>query len=130
MKIISSIFTAIITLIVVVLTIIILTAQKTGPFTELYFSNHNELPMNIRLTQSYEFNFTIHNMEHTSRGYHYTAYIGYNNKDIKIMESDVWLSHNQSITIPVAFKIDEPFEEAELSINLNDKKINFWVGQI
>jgi len=41
------------------------------PLTEVYFENHTELPKHLFLNQSYDFTFTVHNLEEQDMNYEY-----------------------------------------------------------
>jgi len=109
------------------------TVKVEQPFTQLYFENPTNLPKVMLKGNSYEFSFTIENMEYEEKMYNFV--ILYENefeRDI-IMTSSAKLKHGQSITIPVNLQISGSFEN-ELSNNTKisiqlinmDQEIHFW----
>ena len=41
------------------------------PLTEVYFENHTKLPANVFLNRSYNYTFTVHNLEYRTMNYQY-----------------------------------------------------------
>ena len=50
------------------------TTKKPETFTELYFENHLTLPAKIKPKETYNFTFTIHNLENRDMDYSYRIY--------------------------------------------------------
>lgn len=105
--------------------------KQPETFTELYFTDHLNLPKEIELETPYSFEFSVHNQEH--QDFTYTYEVTTNNQESTqvIVEGLFFLEHNEKKTIPVTFQISPPFERIKITVNLVNKNqpIHFWVEQ-
>lgn len=105
------------------------TTIKPETFTELYFENHLALPTTAVKEQSYDFNFTIHNLENKDMQYTYNMYIQIGNQKQSLDKKTVFIKNNEYKTITEGFKLTEDIERARIVINLINKnqEIAFWI---
>jgi len=124
------------------------------PLTELFIENHTKLPVNIFLNKSYNFSFSVHNLEYQDVLYNYTvnAYDVNNTLIKEIGKGSFTLANNESKTTLVNYKFDDSFERAKIEVVINKNLIgtpdfkrklwwpdpnyptsidvHFWVGEI
>ena len=105
------------------------------PLTEVYFENHTSLPGNIFLNKSYDFSFTVHNLEYREMNYTYDMNIEYANKTGTVNSGKFSLENNETTTIKKSFSFAEPFDRAKIEIvvkkdNNESIDIHFWVDEI
>lgn len=116
------------------------------PLTEVYFEEHTKLPKYLFLNKSYNFSFTVHNLEYIPMNYSYEINIEYGNKTIGLDRGEIALGNNESRTIFESLKILENFEKARIGLeikklfenslqkdpNLMNRTIDlhFWVEEI
>jgi hypothetical protein len=86
------------------------------PLTEIYFENHTKLPINIFLNESYDYSFTIHNLEYQEMEYNYTVLAEYNTTIVELDKGVVVLEDNTSITYERNFSMNEPFKRARIEV--------------
>ncbi|MDD5149120.1 MAG: hypothetical protein PHC28_01385 [Flavobacterium sp.] len=89
------------------------------PLTEMYFENHTELPAYLFLNQTYNFSFSIHNLEYIDMDYNYSIALGYNNKTYVLEKNNVTIKNNETTTIFQEFAILENFERGVIDITLD-----------
>jgi hypothetical protein len=115
--------------IVVVIVTLFLTRPAPESFTELYFSNHQELPKSINLNQKYNYEFMIHNLENREYQYDYTISTELYNFDLSCENPDLWLEGNETRkteTDDPALFIKEPIYTITFNYRLvNSKYITF-----
>jgi len=101
------------------------------PLTELYFTQHLELPKTIEVNKTYNFSFSVHNLEYEPIIYKYEVTGEYNNKTVQFDINSIGLDNNQTKTIDETFKINEHFDRAKISVNLLNRQevIHFWVDE-
>lgn len=80
--------------IVIVVATLFLTKPAPESFTELYFNNHQTLPKNVNLNEKYNYEFTIHNLEHQEKEYALTISTELYNYDLTCERADLWLEGN------------------------------------
>lgn len=100
-------------------------SKQPETFTELYFTDHLSLPKQIKQGVPYHFEFTVHNLEYKDFTYVYEV-----TADTLILENGQFLlKHDEIKTIPVTFRIVQPFERMKITVNLVNKNqpIHFWV---
>ncbi|MFH1209987.1 MAG: hypothetical protein V1663_04325 [archaeon] len=120
---------------VIILTIflVILSQIPKGiePLTELYFTQHLELPKTVQVNQTYNFSFSVHNLEYKAIIYQYEVIGEYNNKTVQFDINSIGLDNNQTKTVEESFKINENFDRAKISVNLLNREevIHFWVDE-
>jgi hypothetical protein len=118
------------------LVVLIMIPKGIEPLTEVYFENHTSLPINVYLGKTYNFSFTIHNLEYQDMGYNYT--VSKYNENETLMEEigsgSFVLSNNQSKTITQEYRFNSSFDRSKIEIlvkkdNLNitpEFKKRFW----
>lgn len=109
------------------------TTVKPETFTELYFANHLGLPKEIKLGTLYSFQFVVHNLEYRDFTYIYevSAEDEEGKNKIILSRNRFLLKHDEIKTVPVTFKIINPFRRMKITVNLINKNqpIHFWVEQ-
>lgn len=116
------------------------------PLTEAYFENHTKLPANLFLNKSYNFSFTVHNLEYMNMTYSYNVDMSYGNKTQNIDNGSIFLGNNETASIFEEFRINEHFKRASINIlilkmnenpmqkdpNLKNRTIDlhFWADEI
>jgi len=96
------------------------------PLTELYFENHISLPAQIFSIKTYNFSFTIHNIEYQEMGYNYTI-IAYDTNDtiIKQISSQyTTIPDNQSTTILQEYNLPKGFDRAKIQVVIYKDHLN------
>jgi len=112
------------------------------PLTELYFENHTKLPVYIFPSQTYNFSFTIHNLEYQEMGYNYSIDV-YKDGDnggeywYTLDSGRVLMGNNESRTIDGKFALSKGFERARIQVVIDKddlgivpdfKKKLWWPG--
>jgi hypothetical protein len=120
----------------VFLFILIQIPKGIEPLTELYLENHTTLPAYLFLNHSYNFSFTVHNLEYTDMKYEYIIEAVNESGDtlFEIDRENISLADNESKTIKENFSFSKPFERAEINVLLNkitsgndiNSKRKFW----
>ena len=111
-------------LIISVLVVFNIIAEKKPGFTELYFS---DIPKTIKINENANFSFGIHNLENKKMDYSYEIYARTN----KIDEGNVILNHDETKIITKSFRVNKAKESSiPISVKLLDKdqEIHFWVN--
>jgi hypothetical protein len=101
------------------------------PLTELYFSDHLNLPTAAAVDEPIRFSFTIHNLEGEDMVYEYAIEVVYDDAVHSVVEDSVVIADGFSETVDTAVAITEPFERARVEVLLENKgqSIHFWVDQ-
>ncbi|MDD5192761.1 MAG: hypothetical protein PHH54_00930 [Candidatus Nanoarchaeia archaeon] len=89
------------------------------PLTELYIENHTSLPKNVFLDKTYNFSFSVHNLEYQDVEYNYTVN-AYDVNDTLLFSIDsgsFTLANNETNTISENYVFDKKFK------NFNRAKI-------
>lgn len=105
------------------------------PLTEVYFENHTNLPKNVFWNQSYNFTFTVHNLEYREMNYSYNVTLSYNNKTRGEDFGWMRLGNNESASVWQDFRIGEHFERAQIVVVVGKNEtdsidIHLWVDEI
>ena len=126
-----------ISIVILTIFILILTTIPIGiePLTEVYFENHTKLPANLFLNRSYNFSFSVHNLEYKEMKYDYTIHAEYGNFSKLLSTNSFILADNQTSTFFHNFSFQEQFERAKIKVvvikeNQETIDIHFWVDQI
>lgn len=95
------------------------------PLTEMYFENHTKLPVYIFPNQSYNFSFTIRNLEYQKMRYYYDVSAFDENETLisEIDSGEFILENNQSSTLFKDFILNRGFARAKVVVQL-DKDIS------
>ena len=90
------------------------------PLTEVYFEDHTMLPAYLFLNQTYNYSFTVHNLEYQEMKYYYTinAYDENNTLLYKMDEGEIHLYNNESKTIYEEFIMRDSFDRTSIVINI------------
>ena len=105
--------------------------RKPEGTTELFFSDHFNLPKQIEAGEPYSFEFTTHNFEYEELTYFYEVIVSNNEVNNLMKKGEFVLQHDQTITIPVEFIMSDNFGRAKVVVRLTNKnqEINFWVEE-
>jgi hypothetical protein len=108
-------------IIILAIFLIVLSQIPTGiePLTEVYFENHTKLPKYLFLEKEYDFDFTIHNLEHQKMGYVY--YVDIIEEDGSVFQSEsgyIILEHDESETIHSTINFPQGFTKAKTKITV------------
>lgn len=109
---------------------VLATTIQPERFTELYFEDHMNLPKKAVKDESYEFRFTIHNLEYKPVNYIYEVSIKHGDNKQLLETKKITLIQNEYKTIPIYYKITEKIDRAKIVINLINKsnqQINFRI---
>ena len=95
------------------------------PLTEVYIENHTSLPVNVFLNKSYNFSFSVHNLEYQKMGYEYTikTYDVNDSLLFEIGKGSFNLLNNESETIDSSYKFNESFGRAKIEIAVSKIKL-------
>lgn len=106
-------------------------SKQPETFTELYFTDHLDLPKEIELEVPYFFEFTTHNLEYEDFTYVYEVTMDDGENTVVFDKGQFTLKHGEEKTIPVTFHISQLTERIKVTINLINKKqsVHFWLGQ-
>ncbi|MDP3727887.1 MAG: DUF1616 domain-containing protein [bacterium] len=117
------------TLLLVFLFISLKTSEES--FTELYFEDHTNLPSTIALGETYDFSFSIHNLEQETTNYEYVVYIVEEDGTTTLVDSSsIKLKNEETATIGESFTLEDSFTTAKLVVELNTgEEIHFWITQ-
>jgi len=102
----------------VFLAVLILIPKGIEPLTELYLENHTELPINVYLEKTYNFSFTIHNLEYQDMRYNYTISKYDENGSLieEIGSGNIVLANNESKTITQEYSFNSSFDRAKIEV--------------
>ena len=104
-------------------------SKRPETYTELYFTDHLNLPKQLEPETQYEFEFSVHNLEYKDFTYIYEV-TATDEKGEIILDgrSQLLLKHDETGNVDVAFQTPESFERIKISVNLVDKgqMIHFW----
>jgi hypothetical protein len=90
------------------------------PLTEVYFENHTALPAYLFLNQTYNYSFTVHNLEYQEMRYTYSI-DAYDENDSLLYNMDFdefILLDNESKTIDEQFIMNEHFNRTKIVVNV------------
>lgn len=114
-------------IVIVVAFLIVLSFIPLGiePLTELYIENHTSLPVNVFLEKTYNFSFSVRNLEYQDVEYNYTvnAYDVNNTLLFSIDSGSFVLSNNETNTINENYIFDKSFK------NFNRVKIEVVINK-
>jgi hypothetical protein len=90
------------------------------PLTEVYFENHTELPSIIQVYSTYNFSFTVHNLEYQKMGYNYSVN-AYDENDALLFSIDsgnIVLEDNETRTISEKFTVIKSFSRMRVVVSI------------
>ena len=90
------------------------------PLTEVYFENHSKLPSLIQINNTYNYAFTINNLEYQKMRYVYNISVfSQNNSLIKHLDTgELILEFNESKTLMKNLTFTEEIHRAKIIINV------------
>ncbi len=105
------------------------TTVQPETFTELYFENHTQLPNSIEPNKTYNFSFTLHNLEYRDMNYPYEVYIDADGTKQMLDQNTVFVKNAGYKTIAESFTPTVPMGRVKIVANLINKnqQISFWV---
>lgn len=106
-------------------------SKQPETFTELYFTDHLNLPKEIELEVPYFFEFTTHNLEYEDFTYVYEVTMNGGENTVVFDKGQFTLKHDEERTIPVTFHISQLTGRTKITVNLVNKNqpIHFWLEQ-
>lgn len=108
---------------------VLATTVQPERFTELYFEDHLKLPTRAVKNDTYEFRFTIHNLEHKRMEYPYEVSADYDGQIQVFDRKKVTLDHDEYKTITVYFELVDQVDKVRMTVRLVNKNqdIGFWL---
>lgn len=111
--------------------------------TELYFTDHAQLPTTYTASNSQTIKFTIHNLEHQTTKYRFRLIAQTANKEQSLSDDIITLAHgdsqdiNQNITVPpldrrVKIRVNLQYHSIPLghdTTSLETQDIHYWVNR-
>jgi len=94
------------------------------PLTEVYFENHTKLPNVIFLNKTYNFTFTVHNLEYMPMDYKYNIDAEFLGGNFNMDSGTFSLQNNESTQITENFQFHDHFEKAKIRIEISRLKDN------
>ena len=103
-------------------------SKRPETYTELYFTDHLNLPKQLEPETQYEFEFSVHNLEYKDFTYVYEITATDENGEIILDKGQFLLKHDEVEDVGVTFQIPESFKRIKISVNLVNKNqiIHFW----
>lgn len=95
--------------------------QEDKNIIELYFENQTALPNDIVVNQTYNFSYTLRNLEDTDRTYYVSVDMYYGNDSLqrrRILYSSLRVPQGKKLTVPVSFTISETFSLVKISVSV------------
>jgi hypothetical protein len=96
--------------------------QKLVPipetFTELYFSDHLNLPKQIGAGKDVSFSFVIHNLEGKDMTYPYVVYLKFNNSMVVLSNDSVIVKKDEYKTIDVSYEPKVSTNNGTITVSL------------
>ncbi len=91
------------------------------PLTEVYFENHTELPSVIELDETYNYSFTVHNLEYQRTRYTYTIdmYDEQGNWTDSLDSGEFVLAHDESVRVDNVFNFGYPINRTKIVVNVS-----------
>lgn len=110
------------------------------PLTEVYLENHTLLPSGALLNKTYNYTFTVHNLEYRNMTYTYDVYIEYTNKSLNLSDYTIHsggftLTDNETISIKEYYYFNKTFNRAKIKTivykdNNESIDVHFWVNEV
>jgi len=95
------------------------------PLTEVYIENHTLLPINVFLNKTYNFSFSVHNLEYQKMGYTYTIKVYDINETFlfEVGKGKLVLVNNETETINADYKFNQSFGRAKIEVLVKKIKL-------
>jgi hypothetical protein len=110
------------------------------PLTEVYLENHTTLPVGGLVNKTYNYTFTVHNLEYREMSYSYEVLVEYDNESLNLEDKilgrgDFSLADNESITIKEFYYFDKSFDRAKIKTivykdNNESIDVHFWINEV
>lgn len=96
--------------------------------TELYFSDHLNLPKNIEIGKDYPFEFTVRNLEYEKETYKYDVVVSENGNDTIVDSGEFVIENDTTNTISINLSMLTHFVRGKMTVRLMNKneEISFW----
>jgi len=108
-------------LVILIVFVVVLQFIPLGiePLTELYFEDHTSLPKYIFPGQSYNFSFSVRNLEYQEMGYDYSVDVYKGDEFWYTLDSGrVLVGDNESVRVDERFLLSGGFDRARVLINI------------
>jgi len=117
----KKVFIAGIVLLAIFLVVLTFIPLGIEPLTEVYFENHTQLPSTIELGKTYNYSFTIHNLEHQKMRYTYSIdmYDEKGNLTDNLRTDEIILNHDDSYTIQNSFEFEHHINRTKIVVNVS-----------
>ncbi len=108
--------------------VVLATTKQPEPFTELYFSNPNNLPKLITARVAARFSYEVVNHEAQTENYQADVTMVENGRSRSLGNAEFSLADEQSVTETVVFAAASAHETIELIVALpsQNETIHFW----
>lgn len=106
------------------------TTHQPEKFTELYFTNPNNLPSLVKSGQKLPLNFSVHNIEGTNMTYDYQVSVIYaTGKPVIFNEQELYLANGNTANVIYNIKIPVRKGKIEVDIQLVNQPdaIHMWM---
>lgn len=110
------------------------------PLTEVYLENHATMPTGGLVNKSYNYTFSVHNLEYREMNYTYEVVIEYSNRslnlsDVSIERGEFSLLDNETITVQSSYFFPYTFDRAKVKTlvykdNNESIDIHFWINEV
>ena len=105
------------------------------PLTEMYFENHTKLPAYIFFNKTYDFAFSVRNLEYRNMSYEYSVILEYNETRKEIDSGTFTIANNETRTINESFVLLERADRYRMNVTLvkdNNESIDlhFWMEPV
>ncbi len=107
------------------------TSVRAEKFTELYFENYSQLPKLVKIGETQNFIFTIHNLENMDKSYIYAVYLLQDGQKVVLDQGVINLKSDEFRFTKEDFTITENVK-TEVMVELTNKQrsIHFWIEKI
>ena len=104
--------------------------KKQIPLTELYFSDHLNLPRQITVGKPYQFEFNIRNLEFEDITYSYEVKTSVKGVENVLSGGEVFLRSSETKNTSVSLLFPKTIDRAKVIVKLVNKnqEISFWVN--
>ena len=104
------------------------------PLSEVYFENHTQLPTIVFLNRTYNYTFSVHNLEYREMNYTYNITADYLGISSILDQGSFSLADNETRTISEYFNFGGSFQRAKIIVYVTKDTgevidIHFWVEE-
>jgi len=117
----KKVFIAGIILLAIFLVVLAFIPLGIEPLTEVYFENHTQLPSVIELDKTYNYSFTVHNLEYQKMRYTYTIdmYDEQGNLTDSLDSGEFILAHDESVRVDNVFNFGYHINRTKIVVNVS-----------